>query len=302
MSTRSSRDTSPADTSPAAMTPADGAPGGRGAAAAAEQPARNAARERSPLRAVALPAEHGGWGLTLEPGLLGLLVAPGVAGLLLALAAMVAFVLRTPLKLVAVDLRRRRVLPRTRLAAGVVVAEAVVLATLVAAAARRAEPGWWVPALLAVPLLAVEAWFDARSRSRRLAPELAGAVGVASVAAMVVLAGGGAAVVAAGAWLVLAARSLTCIPHVRDQVVRLHGRSTDGRAAALGDVVALATAALAVALTPALAAGAVGVVGIVGLQRVLDTRPLPRVAVIGVRQMLMGFALVALTAAGIALS
>lgn len=27
---------------------------------------------RSPWRSVALPSEHGGWGLTLEPGLLGL--------------------------------------------------------------------------------------------------------------------------------------------------------------------------------------------------------------------------------------
>ncbi|WP_426574944.1 hypothetical protein [Aquihabitans sp. McL0605] len=35
-----------------------------------------AAAPRSPLRAVALPAEHGGWGLTLEPGLLGLLITP----------------------------------------------------------------------------------------------------------------------------------------------------------------------------------------------------------------------------------
>jgi hypothetical protein len=32
--------------------------------------------ERSRLRSVALPSEHGGWGLTLEPAVLGLLVAP----------------------------------------------------------------------------------------------------------------------------------------------------------------------------------------------------------------------------------
>ncbi|MDX2007394.1 MAG: hypothetical protein SFU83_19325 [Meiothermus sp.] len=32
-----------------------------------------------PLRSVALPNEHGGWGFTLEPILLGLLVAPGEA-------------------------------------------------------------------------------------------------------------------------------------------------------------------------------------------------------------------------------
>ena len=63
---------------------------------------------RAPLRGVALPSEHGGWGLTLEPGLLGLLVAPSVAGACLAVAAVVAFVARTPLKLALVDRRRGR--------------------------------------------------------------------------------------------------------------------------------------------------------------------------------------------------
>ena len=71
---------------------------------------------RSPLRSVALPAEHGGWGLTLEPGLLGLLIAPSVAGACIAAAAMVAFLARTPLKLAAIDRRRCRDLARTRLA------------------------------------------------------------------------------------------------------------------------------------------------------------------------------------------
>ena len=52
---------------------------------------------------MALPAEHGGWGLTLEPGLLGLLMAPSAAGVCVALAALVAFLARTPLKVVVVD-------------------------------------------------------------------------------------------------------------------------------------------------------------------------------------------------------
>lgn len=38
-------------------------------------PDKVAAGERSTLRAVAIPTEHGGWSLTLEPVLLGLLVA-----------------------------------------------------------------------------------------------------------------------------------------------------------------------------------------------------------------------------------
>lgn len=60
------------------------------------------------VRTVALPVEHGGWSLTLEPVALGLLVAPSRAGFLLAVATVGAFLLRHPLKIVADDRRRGR--------------------------------------------------------------------------------------------------------------------------------------------------------------------------------------------------
>jgi len=56
---------------------------------------------RSVWRSVVIPSEHGGWGLTLEPALLGLLVAPTLAGLASAGAALLAFVARTPIKIVS---------------------------------------------------------------------------------------------------------------------------------------------------------------------------------------------------------
>ena len=49
---------------------------------------RSPAARRSSFWSVAFPKEHGGWGLTLEPGLLGLLIAPGAAGFCLAAAAL----------------------------------------------------------------------------------------------------------------------------------------------------------------------------------------------------------------------
>ena len=61
-----------------------------------------APRPRSLLRTVAVPDEHGGWGLTLVPVLLGLLVAPSGAGVALAATAFLAFLVRTPLRLVLV--------------------------------------------------------------------------------------------------------------------------------------------------------------------------------------------------------
>ena len=55
------------------------------------------------LKTIALPAEHGGWGLLFEPIALGLLVAPSIAGLYLALSAVGFFLARHPLALVVLN-------------------------------------------------------------------------------------------------------------------------------------------------------------------------------------------------------
>ena len=57
--------------------------------------AERAAGVRPGWRAVAMPSEHGGWGLTLEPVVLGLLVGWSGAGFALGIAAFTAFLLRT---------------------------------------------------------------------------------------------------------------------------------------------------------------------------------------------------------------
>lgn len=257
---------------------------------------------RSPLRSVVVPAEHGGWGLTLEPGVLGLLIAPGPAGLCIAAGAMVAFLARTPLKVVAVDRRRGRVLDRTRLAQKVAAGELVVLAMLAGGAVAFAEPWFWVPGAVALPFLAIEGWYEVRSRGRRLVPELAGAIGVCSVAAMIVLAGGAGGRLAVGVWAILAARVTTSIPHVRAQIARLRQRLPQTRAAAAGDVAAIALAAVAVGLDRRLWAGALAVLAVIALQRASTTRPVPRPVALGLRQMAMGFGVAVVTALGVALS
>lgn len=132
--------------------------------------------ERPGWRAVAMPSEHGGWGLTLEPVLLGLLVAWSTAGVALGTAAFIAFLLRTPAKLVAVDVRRGRWLDRSRLALRIAIVEAAVLAGAVVVAIASAGWSWLMPVLVAGPLMAIELSFEIRSRGRRLVPELCGAV------------------------------------------------------------------------------------------------------------------------------
>lgn len=269
------------------------------AAVAASGAGEGTPASRSTLRSVAMPAEHGGWGLTLEPGLLGLLVAPSAAGVCLAAAALVAFLARTPLKLALVDRRRGRSLPRTHLARRVAGGELAVLTALVVGAVVLAEYPFWVSAIVAAPLVLVESWFDVRSRSRRLVPELAGAAGVCSVAAMIVLADGGSGRLAAGVWVVLVARLVTSIPHVRTQIGRLHGRPTRPRTGVVADGLAIVAAALAVGLDRDLAAGALAIVAVVAIQRLTARGPVPRPAVLGIRQMAMGFGVVVVTALGV---
>lgn len=254
---------------------------------------------RATWRAVAIPDEHGGWGLTAEPALLGILVAPSWAGAALVAAAFVAFVVRTPLKIVLVDRWRHRWLPRSRVAAGFAAVELVLLAGLAAVAAGLAGWSWLVPVAVALPLVGIELWFDMRSRSRRLLPELCGAVGIAAVAASVATAGGADAWLAVALWIVLAARAVASIPFVRVQIARLRHGTGPVAVSDRAQVAGVAVAAVAVAVEPAVAAGAIAVALLAVAQAVWVRRPPVPAKVLGLRQLALGLAVVAITTAGV---
>jgi hypothetical protein len=257
------------------------------------------AHERSTFRAVAVPREHGGWGLTFEPGLLGLLLLPGVAGSFLAIAALVGFLARTPLRLVLVDRHRCRSLERTRIARWVMTGELAIFAAFVAAAFELAKGQFWVPMLVAGPLVITAFWFEMRSRGRRLVPELTGAVGICSVVTTVVLADGGSARLAFGAWMVLGARAVTSIPHVRAMIARLHGRPQPTVLCVVADLAAVAAVVAAVCLDHALIIGSAAVVLVIVIQRLSNHGPVARPAVLGARQVAMGLGVVLATAIGV---
>ena len=254
---------------------------------------------------MAVPNEHGGWGLTLEPVLLGLLVAPSIAGATLGIAAFLAFLVRTPLKLALVDLRRDRWLARSRLGTTVAAVELGLIAILAASATALAGPRWWAAVAIAVPFAAVELWFDVRSRSRRLVPELCGAIAVCAVVAAITLAAGEGAATAAALWVLLAARALASIPFVRTQIVRLRGAAdapVEVHSADLAQVAALVLGAFAVALSGSTLAGFIALLAIAAVQLTWLRRPPVTAKVLGVRQMALGLALVCVTALGFALT
>lgn len=259
----------------------------RSTAPEGEDPVRSGAHTRAAWRVVAVPGEHGGWGLTAEPVLLGILVAPSLAGVALGIAALVAFLVRTPLKVVLVDRWRHRWLPRSRLAASIAAAELALLLALAALAVVASGWRWLVPMAIAAPLVTVELWFDMRSRSRRLVPELCGAVGIALAAASVALG------------LVLAARALAAIPFVRVQIDRLRHGSSTVRVSDRSQIIGALVAIVAVSIDPALLAGALAVGALLVAQVVWVRRPPVAAKVLGLRQLLLGLAVVAIAAAGV---
>jgi hypothetical protein len=203
------------------------------------------ARGRVRLRTVALPVEHGGWSLTLEPVALGLLVAPSPAGLFLAAATAGAFLARHPFKIVAADRRRGRRFPRTAVAERfLLLYGGVALASALAAAATANSYAFLLPLLAALPLASVQLAFDAAGRSRSLLPELLSSVGLAAVSASIALAGGWPLAASLGLWAVLAGRAVPSILYVRARLQRLHGQAPQALPTVVAHVAALAFVAL----------------------------------------------------------
>ena len=166
-------------------------------------------------RPLALPPEHGGWGLLLEPIALGLLVAPSAAGVLLGCAAVAAFLVRHPLRVAVRDRFHGKRHPRTtacqQLAAGYMV---IAVSTLVAGGVL-AGPAALLPCLAAAPLAATQFLYDVRNEGRKLYPQIAGGVALAMSAAAIAIAGGQPHIVAFALWLLMAIRSAGAVVHVR---------------------------------------------------------------------------------------
>src|ERR1044072_3762829 len=153
------------------------------------------------LKTLALPTEHGGWGITLEPVVLGLLVAPSVAGAGLALATVGEFLARHPFKIVAGDRRRGRRFARTPYAERfTLLYAALAVGGMALALLTSVDYTFLLPLTAAGPLAAVQLWYDVEGRSRGLLPEVAGSVAMGSVACSLALLGGAGWGAGVGLW------------------------------------------------------------------------------------------------------
>lgn len=251
-----------------------------------------------PLKSIALPNEHGGWGFTTEPILLGLLVAPTWAGVGLSVFALAAFFTRHPLKLWLADIRRGKRFPRTPVAGRfALLYGSIGLAGLLLTLLTAREAFWW-PLLLALPLIGVQLWYDAHNKGRNLVPEVCGAIAMGSVAAGIGLAGGIAPGLAIGLWLVLAMRSLAAIYYARAQVRRARGEGVALSAVYWAQALAIAilVGGALLKLNPWLSVAALAL--LLPLSLYTFARPPVAAKVVGWTQMAFGLIIVGLTTLG----
>ena len=152
-------------------------------------------------------------------------------------------------------------------------------------------PFLW-PLAAAAPLVLIELWYDIRSRSRRLVPELAGSVGVASVAAVIALAGGGSDRVAVGLWCIAAARAVAAISFVRVQLRRSKGQP-HSRWLSDGFQVLAVGAVVVGWLFDAISLAAVIAISVLSLIHAwLVRRAVPATPILGAQQVVLGLAVV----------
>ncbi len=209
------------------------------------------------IRSIALPAEHGSWGLVLEPIILGLLVAPSVVGLLIGLGAFGVFLMRRPFKVLLAGARDRRG-RRSRIAGRFLAGYGAVAVICFAEALALGGARSLLPLAAVSPLALLFLAYDVRNQSRSWQPEVAGAVVFAAVTASITRAGGWQLAPALALSAALALRAIPAVLYVRARIRIERGRP----AASLWPVVAHGAALAAVcwmagaALLPWLAAAA----------------------------------------------
>lgn len=253
------------------------------------------------LRSLALPVEHGGWGLLGEPLVVGLAIAPSWPGVGVALFAAFTFLARHPLKLAAADWRQGRRSARTTACERIALAYASGASAGLALAATGASGFWW-PLAAALPLALFQLAHDARNHGRALGPELAGGVALGAVAAAEIRAGGAPHLTGLVVWILLAAKAVGAVVYVRARLRCDRGVSFDrpGVLAAHAALVALAALLAALGHGPWIALAAAGVLlarAWHGLSR-FHRRVRPQV--VGFTEMAYGIAFAAALAVGYA--
>jgi hypothetical protein len=223
---------------------------------------------------------------------LALIVAPSAAGGAVAIAAVAGFLARHPLRLALSDLLRGKRYPRTAACARIAIAYSTVAVLALAGAGHIAGPRMLVPLALALPLAAFQFVHDVRGRGHALAPEIAGAAAMGSVAATIAIVAGQSITLASALWCLVLLRSIPAIVFVRAAL----GKSGRGGAVVL-HVAAVAVAILLWRLSIVPLAAVVAMCGLLARASIRGPHPEPARRV-GLRELGYGAATVLLAGFG----
>jgi hypothetical protein len=227
------------------------------------------------LRGIALPNEHGAWGILFEPLVAAVAVAFSAAALWVALAVIAAFLMRQPLKVLLISWKAGRRMPQVGAAAKFLIYYSIVFAAGILGTLLFAPQISYLPLIIAAPLAIVPIYFDAFGKSRDLAPELAGAIAITSSAAVIALAAGWTPLAATSLWVLLICRWIPSILYVRSRLLLEKGKSHSAAVPVAASAIAvIASAVLAYfGLSPFLA---VLVIGVLLVRAALGLSPLSK--------------------------
>ncbi|MBL8154923.1 MAG: YwiC-like family protein [Anaerolineae bacterium] len=182
---------------------------------------------RSQVRSIAIPSQHGVWGFWLEPSLAALIAAPSWAGLCLVGAGLAALLLAHPLMIVVKDRGKGRRYPRTQMAERFALLYGSAAVSLLALAARFTEGDFWPILVVALPFAAMQLGYELRNANRDVTAELSGATAFSVLAPAAAVATGWTIPAALGLWAVMVIRVVVSILYVRARLRLEKGRPTN---------------------------------------------------------------------------
>jgi hypothetical protein len=255
---------------------------------------------RKTVRSVALPAEHGGWSFWLEPVLLAILVASSSTGFALIIASLASFLIRQPLKIALIDLRKKKLYLRTRMGIGFVALYGFLALLALSASLAGSGVDVLLPLIPAYGIALVQVWiFDVRGDSRHWLPEVIGAVVMSAFAVSIALAGGWTLTASIALAVIVVARGIPTIIYVRARLRQIKsGQANPQVSIALHILSLIIISALAIfGLVPKLSIAAM----LILLGRAifyLKQGAIVQAKIVGFQEITFGFILVIVTALG----
>jgi hypothetical protein len=178
------------------------------------------------LKSIALPNEHGSWGILFEPLVLGIAVAPSLASPFIAVLYIGAFLSRQPLKWYIADLRAKRTRPQSIAAKKLALVFLAISAIGFFGALATAGVYALLPLIITAPLAAITLWYDVTGKSRNVAPEMAGVITLASSAAVCGLAAGWSPAASIALTVIITLRLIPSMLYIRERLKLEKGKSS----------------------------------------------------------------------------